>query len=826
MKLVKVVFHAFKSLVNMEFYVNHNCMGFVGINESGKSNVLTAIHVLGGERKLTRADTPKMAKTNPFVTYTFGLNDDEFALTQKKCQDMFKQYIPEFTDEVITQKTIDYNVEFRLQENVEYRYFTLPELIINEELMILRSGKNINGYQVKTNDGYKDIENCWIISKKNFELHSELEQRIKKLSDMNELLIQKREELRVIHDKKNAETKEDEISTGDNTEDNEKNSTEEIVSPDVLKLNDEISNLENDTNIIYDEIKDYKVPYLIKEIEEKTMALDLVIKNETANKYSLNEELRSLKKVQPLTPGKSEKETELEEQIKKTENIIMINKNKIEENGNTLILLRETLSEKFTSEKEYFINFILAKLNDTLLSLLPSVVFWEYDEKYLQESVVNLPELMQKNDLIDVPRPLLNIFRIGFGVRSLDDIKTKIREAQADGNERNRISDQLTDSVNGFLQSIWADYKQKIKITIEENELRVAIFDPVRKHASYYSLIERSQGCRTFISFLLTIGAEANKRVLKNTILLLDEPETHLHPSGVKFMLNELIKISEAENNIVFFATHSMFMIDRNSFGRHIIVEKNDEISKLIYAYNDRIGNFMQEEVLYSALNIEFDEFDSAGIVNFVFEGYGDTILFKKIYSLNQENGIPFSLDDCVFHHGGGCDNITKYLKHRKARMNTKWIFVLDNDKPADNLKNFIKKEYKDYIDKDVFVVQYKSDTIENAELEDLLPDEIKLKTYNIILLLNEKDAIERKKYSSLIKNLSSFSDQYDGICNKYELIGCEIKGLFKEKLNESLENDIKNNKVDKDKYDIYFKWFEDVISLFKKKEHSQSKSS
>jgi energy-coupling factor transporter ATP-binding protein EcfA2 len=810
----------------MELNVNPNCMGFVGINESGKSNVLTAIHVLGGERKLNIADTPKMAKTDPFITYTFKLSNDEFVFVQTKCVDLFKQYIPEFADEIIIQDTINYNVEFSRQENEEYRYFSFPEINISEKLMILRPDKIINGYQIKTKKGYKNIEDCLIISKESFELQSELEQKINRLSDLNELFVQKKNELKVIQEKRNIENKDSDISTNDDTDDSGGIKTGEIIPDDVLNLNEEILNMGNVINKIYDDIKDYKVPDIIREIDKRTTALGLVIKNESTNRSSLIEELKPLKADQDLTASQLEKKTELEEQIKKAENIIATNKNKIEKNENTLILLRETVSEKFTLEKEYFINFILEKLNDYLLSLLPRVVFWEHDEKYLQESVVNLSELMQKDDLVDIPRPLVNIFRIGFGVRSLDDIKEKIKEAQADRNERSRISDQLTDSVNIFLKNIWADYKQKIRITIEENELRVAIFDPEKKHASYYSLIERSQGCRTFISFLLTIGAEANKRVLKNTILLLDEPETHLHPSGVKFMLNELIKISETEDNIVFYATHSMFMIDRNYFGRNVIVEKKNEISKLLYAYSDRIGNFMQEEVLYSALDIEFDEFDLAGEVNFVFEGYGDTILFKSIYSSVPIEDIPFPITSCVFHHGGGCDRIKKYFEHKKARMNTKWIFILDSDKPADVLKNFIRKEYNDYMDKDIFIVQYQHDTIENAELEDLLPDEIKLEAYNKTLLSMNREEIEKEKYFSIIKDHSLFTEQYYEICKNSGLVGGEIKGLFKEELNKALENDIKSDKITKEKYSIYYKWFENILKLFNNKDNAKLKVS
>jgi len=818
MQLVKIVFHAFKSLFNMELDVKFKCIGFVGINESGKSNVLSAIRVLGGEKELVESDTPKMAKTNPFITYIFELSDDEFIMLQTKCNNLIKKYISNFDEEIITQKTINYNVKFNRQTNTEYRYFDIPEIKINKNLMILQSEKFINKYQIKTNDGFKDIENCWVITNDDFKLHLSLEQIIEKLTESKTLLAQKEDTLNKLQ---NTDVTEEEQPSINETENDAVKNTEKMSSNDVLELKNEITEFKKIIQTISDEIKNYKVPYVINEIEKRNITLDSVIKNETTNKSSLNEELKKLKIIKDLTTIQSERITELEGLIKKADNIILTNKNKIDENKNSLVLLKETISEKYTNEKSVFVKFILDNINDELMSFLPRVIYWEYDEKYLQESIVNLEELLQHKDFTNISRPLVNIFRISFGIRSLDDIKAKIREAQGDGNERNRISDQLTESVNNFLKNIWTDYNQKIKITIEKNELRVAIFDPVKRHASYYSLIERSQGCRTFISFLLTIGAEANERVLKNTILLLDEPETHLHPSGVKFMLKELIKIAETEKNIVFYATHSMFMIDRSNFGRHIIIKKNNEISELTYAYSDRIGNFMQEEVLYNALNIEFSEFDSAGNVNFVFEGYGDTILFKTIYkNLSKlQKSIPFLFNECVFHHGGGCDNIIKYLKNRPIKLKTKWIFILDSDKPAEKLKNFIESEYKDYINNDVFIFQYKYNEINNSEFEDLLPDDIKMKSYNNVLLSENKDTIDENTYSLLTKNVSSFSEQFKEICKKLNLVDSNIKGVFKEKLNQELENDIRNINEDElnKKYINYYKWFEGLIKSCKK---------
>jgi len=353
--------------------------------------------------------------------------------------------------------------------------------------MILQSEKYISKYQIKTNDGFKDIDNCWVITDDDFKLHLALENKIEKLTELNELLAQKENTLKALQNTEEEEEEEEEVEKIDDDESINKDKTvkdvehniENISSNDILNLKNEILELKKIIQAIFDETKDYKIPNMIKEIEKRNAALDSAMRNESTNRPSLTDELRKLKILQSPTEIQSKKIIELEGLIKKADNIISINKNKIDENKNTLILLKETISKKFTNEKNVFVKFIQNKLSDDLTSLLPRVVFWEYDEKYLQESVVNLEELMQQKELANIPRPLVNIFRISFGISLLDDIKAKIREVQRDGNERSRISDQLTESVNNFLQKIWSDYDQRIKITIEEKELRVAIFDPI-----------------------------------------------------------------------------------------------------------------------------------------------------------------------------------------------------------------------------------------------------------------------------------------------------------------------------------------------------------
>ena len=77
MQLRKVYFDAYKSLLNTELEITDSCIGLVGINESGKSNVLNAIAVLSQKKPLTGTDTPRMAKRDPSLRFEFQPDDVE-----------------------------------------------------------------------------------------------------------------------------------------------------------------------------------------------------------------------------------------------------------------------------------------------------------------------------------------------------------------------------------------------------------------------------------------------------------------------------------------------------------------------------------------------------------------------------------------------------------------------------------------------------------------------------------------------------------------------------------------------------------------------------
>jgi predicted ATP-dependent endonuclease of OLD family len=89
---------------------------------------------------------------------------------------------------------------------------------------------------------------------------------------------------------------------------------------------------------------------------------------------------------------------------------------------------------------------------------------------------------------------------------------------------------------------------------------------------NYFDMSDRSQGFKQFVSLLLSISVSSISGDTKNHIILIDEPEVHLHPSGVRWMRDELLEIGKS--NYLFVATHSDFMVDRSTKERHYLLTK------------------------------------------------------------------------------------------------------------------------------------------------------------------------------------------------------------------------------------------------------------
>lgn len=243
---------------------------------------------------------------------------------------------------------------------------------------------------------------------------------------------------------------------------------------------------------------------------------------------------------------------------------------------------------------------------------LPEVIMWRYDDRYILPERVSLDGFIED---LNICIPLKNLFRIG-GSKSPAEELRNLRDKPSNVlyNHLNRISLCATE----YFKKIWPEYN--INFTLRENS--GYLYAEVQDSHNRYRFEQRSDGFKRFVAILLMISARRSSGELDGSVILMDEPDVSLHPSGIRYLRDELLSISKKSYVVV--STHSIFMIDPSCISRHLIISKEKEITKISVASE---SNYFDEEVLYNALG--YSVFSVMKDSNIIFEGWRDKALFN-----------------------------------------------------------------------------------------------------------------------------------------------------------------------------------------------------
>ena len=226
-----------------------------------------------------------------------------------------------------------------------------------------------------------------------------------------------------------------------------------------------------------------------------------------------------------------------------------------------------------------------------LSSAFHNSIFWTAEDKYLISHPINLASFSENPDEISVP------LRNCFSLAGITNIKERISQLADDSTEVEHLQTELGEKVTDHIKTVWPGHPIKITFLITNGLINFHVKD-TDSSGKAKTADQRSDGFKQFVSFLLTISAQNKNDQLSNALLLLDEPETHLHPQAQEYLLAEVKKISKNErNNIVIFATHSNFMIDKEDLSRNFRITKDRESTKL--------EKFSRVASSYSGVNFE-----------------------------------------------------------------------------------------------------------------------------------------------------------------------------------------------------------------------------
>src|SRR3989344_2092323 len=383
---------------------------------------------------------------------------------------------------------------------------------------------------------------------------------------------------------------------------------------------------------------------------------------------------------------------------------------KEDEKGNESIEPRASEGEQSIGDgvsiltKDRLETYLQNKLFDFLEEDLPEVIFWRpLEDKYL----INKPiDLNAFKDNLDTSIPLRNCFRIA-GIATPEKVKARIEAIVGKPSKTAELQQKLSESVTRHINKIWGEHEVSVKFSIDNLQLSFLVEDK-DNDLPKYGVPQRSDGFKHFISILLNLSAENETQSLTNKIVLLDEPEIHLHPSGQRYLRDELLEI--AKNNIVVFATHSVYMVDTKNIDRHFSVKKHEGRTVALQIEKD---NPYSEEVLYEALGTSVLELIEPNVL--LFEGKTDRDIFE-LYARKLKADLKPPKVSLI--SADGCKNILRYTKFFNTKV-VKGYVLVDSDDEGVKQKNIVLKE-PGYDSKNTFEINDVYNTKKESTLEDL----------------------------------------------------------------------------------------------------------
>jgi AAA ATPase domain/AAA domain, putative AbiEii toxin, Type IV TA system len=307
------------------------------------------------------------------------------------------------------------------------------------------------------------------------------------------------------------------------------------------------------------------------------------------------------------------------------------------------------------------------RVSDFIDKHLPHTLLWQYTESNLLPSTISMDEFVaDPNTCI----PLRNMFRLA----GIENIPSAISDARSKSrNSLDNFFSNVAAKTTKHFRSVWKEHKG-IEFSLRPDGPNLI---PGVREKNVFDFSRRSDGFKRFISFLLLVSANVQSGHLSDTLLLVDEPDISLHPSGARFLRDELIKIGA--KNVVVYSTHSIFMVDREQIGRHLIVSKVDEETKTNVAGD---SNLMTEEVLFNAIG--YSIFETLRQKNIIFEGWKDKQLFvtalKKVPASHAHLREFFG--NIGLCHARGVKSI-KSITPMIELANRDCVIISDGDAPA-----------------------------------------------------------------------------------------------------------------------------------------------
>lgn len=369
----------------------------------------------------------------------------------------------------------------------------------------------------------------------------------------------------------------------------------------------------------------------------------------------------------------------------------------------------------------------------TLSGKVPEIA--EFIHKHIK--VQYIPAVRSESDAYDV---ISEIIETEFS--SADDEKYKEAEAyiaEYQAKKLKELSSQIKEPLSKFMPKI-----KRVDIGIQERisrrksflygkSIAVSIDDGVKT-----SLSKKGDGVKS-----LTTMAILSQTNATNRIIIVDEPENHLHPEAIHYLRQTLYGL--AESNQIVISTHNPIFVNRCSVSSNIIVDKNEaKPASRIDEVRNLLGVMISDNLVYSDYVV-------------VVEGLTDKTVLTNVMKANPQVAPLLQSNRLTVRPIGGVHNLQAEL-YSLERYMCRYIVILDNDDDGKNAAKEAREKLSIANDRFRYFIV---DKMRESEMEDAINVDI----YKTILL-NEfgidigKDPFKNKskKWSKRIKDVASLS--------------------------------------------------------------------
>ncbi len=349
-----------------------------------------------------------------------------------------------------------------------------------------------------------------------------------------------------------------------------------------------------------------------------------------------------------------------------------------------------------------------------------------------------IPAIRSESDAYEV---ISNIIESEFKFTDDEDYKKAQKYIEQYQEQKLKdLSNRIREPLAIFMPSI-----KEVSLSLEERTsrktfLRNKNFEVRINDGVLTSLSQKGDGVKS-----LTTMAILSKSTAKNRVIIIDEPEAHLHPEAIHYLKKVLYELS-IENQLII-STHSPIFVNRNSVSSNIIVENNKATPA------DRVETIRKILGVKAADNLLFSDY------MIVVEGPSDKIVLERFMQEDSTlNNLLIDNTITVISIGGvrNLKNIILNLEH----MLCNYLIVLDSDNASQNKSKEVQQDLNISNEKFRFFIhseyrEYELEELHNPELY----KQYLLDNYNIDIS-HGKFKNKSKKWADRIKELAILSAQ------------------------------------------------------------------